>query len=697
MGKNFPFARHKSAAARADKSAQRIAVAPAASRGPRFEDTILLEKRFEELKLTGNLPSPTGVGLAILKLTQREDASLDDLVAVIQGDPTLTGRIIKLANSAQVGGTVPVTTPHAAVMRLGFKTVRSVSLGFSLLSGNRVGRCPGFDYDDFWSHSLAAAAASQALSVSRTGIAPSDAFTCALLSGMGRLALASIHPQEYEGVLERARGLSSQELANIEQECFGTHHRELAAAMLRDWKLPTHYSEAVLVVGGGSVPEDVLEGSACTLGCILRDARDLARALTLKVDAPSASIRRVHADLEALRARLGLDPAQMARLWSEVSASWSAWGEMIQVRARPSLVIGEIQRRAQTPDTDEAGAGAVPGQAPVESAVAEPSTLRVLLVGHEARALQAICPRIDSEGYALAIAQSAREGLELALAQGSHVVVVDLDRCAADGLELVQTLRQSRLGGRMHFLALTEREDAPVLLQALENGVDEHVLKRADPAFLVARLRAAYRALQLSDRVEALLREREDQLSQLAILTRKLQVTAVTDPLTGVFNRRYALERLDREIKAARAASRPLSVIMLDLDRFKSVNDGYGHDVGDQVLRETARLLKATLRKGDTPCRMGGEEFLVICPHAGLTDALGIAERLRAATRQNVIEVGEFRRAVTISQGVAELDAVHSSVEALIKRADECVYLAKERGRDRVVGAREPAPLRDAV
>lgn len=109
----------------------------------------MLDKQFEELKLTGNLPSPAGVGLAILQVTQREEASLDEVVGVLQADPTLTGRILKLSNSGEACGYQPATTVREAAMRLGLRTVRSVSLGFSLLAGHRTGRCQAFDYDDF--------------------------------------------------------------------------------------------------------------------------------------------------------------------------------------------------------------------------------------------------------------------------------------------------------------------------------------------------------------------------------------------------------------------------------------------------------------------------------------------------------------------------------------------------------------------
>ncbi len=659
----------------------------------------MLDKRFEELKLTGNLPSPTGVGLAILQVTQREEASLDEVVGVLQADPTLTGRILKLSNSGEACGYQPATTVREAAMRLGLRTVRNVSLGFSLLAGNRTGRCQAFDYDEFWSHSLAVAVAAQTVAELRRDVTPSEAFTCGLLSGMGRLALASIHPAAYEGVLERARGQSSQILAEIEQESLGTNHRELAAAMLRDWKLPGHYADAVGLVGSGASLEDLPEVAARKLAGTLQDARDLARALSLQIDASAEASARVSADLERMRARLGLAPAALEELWNKVSTGWRAWGDSMRIRAQARLGLVDIHQRAQgagasaapAPDLSPASAAERP-----DAGGAAPTGLRVLLVGLEPELQPELRAVLARDGHAVALAGDGREGLARALEQAPHVVVSAWETAGLDGLELVRSLRKSEVGVRMQFILLCERHKESRLLEAFEDGVDEYVLKPFDPRIVLAHVRSAQRVVRLNERVEALLREREGQLSQLAILNRKMQAVMVTDALTGLLNRRYALDRLQKEVAVACNGSRPLSVIMIDIDHFKAVNDDHGHDVGDAVLRETAGLLRGALRKSDTPCRLGGEEFLVICPGADLCAAGNIAERLRCCARDNVIHFGTFNRSVTISLGVAQLDPAHPEADALIKSADQRVYLAKQGGRDRVVSADPPQAARRA-
>lgn len=659
----------------------------------------MLEKLFAELKLTGNLPSPNGVGLALLQITQRSDASIDEVVAVLQADPTLTGRILKMANSALLTVSQPATTAREAAMRLGLRAVRNVGLGFSLLAGNRSGRCTGFDYDDYWSHSLATAVGCQLVAERSGGVEPSEAFTCGLLSGIGRLALASVHSQAYERLLERARGLSSARLAELESECLGTHHRELAAAMLRDWKLPAAYSDAVGLVGSGQSADELLDPASARLARVLQGARDLSRAMTAPADADAATCRARLGELAALAGRLGLDAQGFSVLWQRCVEEWKRWGDTMKVRAELQLTLGELRRRT----VDGALA---PRQAPgalsetalvrVESETA-PRGLRVLLVGTDAMATRLLSVHLARDGHKVESASHGEQALSKALEQQPHVLVTEWNLPGVSGLEVVRTLRQSELGARVHVILLAGRDEERRILEAFDDGVDEYLTKPCDPRVLQARVRAAQRVVGLDERVQALLRERETQLGHLAIASRKLQTAAVTDTLTGLPNRRYAMERLEKEQATALAEGRPLSVVMIDIDRFKSVNDQFGHDVGDAVLREVAEVLHGAVRRTDVVCRLGGEEFLAICPNTALDKATLVAERMRGQCGAHVVDAGGFGRSVTLSLGVAELDRAQPGVDALVKRADERVYLAKQGGRDRVVAADAPAAGRSRV
>jgi diguanylate cyclase (GGDEF)-like protein/PAS domain S-box-containing protein len=180
-------------------------------------------------------------------------------------------------------------------------------------------------------------------------------------------------------------------------------------------------------------------------------------------------------------------------------------------------------------------------------------------------------------------------------------------------------------------------------------------------------------------------------------LREALRTQSIKDPLTGLYNRRYLTEMLDREIRRAVRAEQPLGVLILDLDHFKNFNDTYGHDAGDTVLREAALFLTKSVRAEDVVCRFGGEEFVVILPTADLTAAIARAERIRSKMRElTVLHQGQAVGIVTVSVGVAALPDHGITPDALLEAADAALYRAKREGRDRVVAADSPKLEREA-
>jgi diguanylate cyclase (GGDEF)-like protein len=176
-------------------------------------------------------------------------------------------------------------------------------------------------------------------------------------------------------------------------------------------------------------------------------------------------------------------------------------------------------------------------------------------------------------------------------------------------------------------------------------------------------------------------------------LREALRNQSIRDPLTGLYNRRYLEETMERETRRAVRAEHGLGLLMLDLDHFKKFNDTYGHDAGDAVLRETASFLTKSVRSEDIVCRFGGEEFVIILPMADLEASHGRAERIRSKLRElTILHQGKSLGIVTVSVGVAELPQHGTSPHDLIAAADAALYRAKREGRDRVVVA-DPAPL----
>jgi hemerythrin len=178
-----------------------------------------------------------------------------------------------------------------------------------------------------------------------------------------------------------------------------------------------------------------------------------------------------------------------------------------------------------------------------------------------------------------------------------------------------------------------------------------------------------------------------DRTADLSEANRQLEEMALTDALTSLPNRRHAMARLAKEWKDSAATGYPLACMMIDADGFKQVNDKYGHDAGDEVLRQLSRQLRQSMRTDDAVCRLGGDEFLIICPKSNLDNAMRIAEQMRQRIAQMRVSAGNGEWLGSISVGVAGRTSEMRTIEDLIKAADEGVYLAKQNGRNCVASS----------
>lgn len=177
----------------------------------------------------------------------------------------------------------------------------------------------------------------------------------------------------------------------------------------------------------------------------------------------------------------------------------------------------------------------------------------------------------------------------------------------------------------------------------------------------------------------------QTELSRLRKELQSLELQVIRDPLTGLYNKRHFDRVLDTEMERSRRSLQTLSIILLDLDHFKTINDSFGHPVGDQVLQRAAQICRDELRMIDVPCRYGGEEFVIILPATPLMTAVQVAERLRLALRQMPISTHKGDLTITASFGVSAFRHEQKiSATALVDRADQKLYEAKRSGRDRV-------------
>ncbi|MFA7290626.1 MAG: diguanylate cyclase [Rhodocyclaceae bacterium] len=620
-------------------------------------------KKFEQVKAMGELPSPKGAALTIIRLTQRDDVSAAQLEHAIKTDPAFVGRLLKAANAAGRNSGRPVVAIADALKVLGLGVVRNLALGFSLVSGYRKGGCERFDFDRFWNRSLLTGLAYQEIVRQSGAIGPEEAFCCGLLADIGSLALATLHPKAYAQLLEELGDAPDPALVRAREEAlFLLAHDDLSAAMLSDWGLPRQLIEALYYrsqperskFAAGSRGERLL--SAAMLAgqvadvCLLDEVQRADRLGSL-ADASCA---------------LTILPDALEQLVDGVSAQWREWGAMLQLSVSTPPPYAQMVRAA------------------VSSAAGAADGLRVLVAVSDRQERDQILGLLGALGYGTFAVDNGEAALAAALDAEPQILVVDAVLDGIDGIGLIRALRETKLGRGAYMLLLTAGGDEDRLVEAYEAGADDYLVKPLKERVLAARLRAGARVAELQVEVERDHREMKHFAAELAVTNRRLHEAAITDPMTGFYNRRYALERLEEEWAASNRSRKPLSCMMIDLDRFKLINDTYGHDVGDRVLTDIAAVLQQNLRANDVICRVGGDEFLVISPDTDAESVRACATRLMAAADKILVETPRGLVRCGVSIGVATRSEGVATMAMLMKAADEGMYQAKISGRRRI-------------
>jgi two-component system cell cycle response regulator len=301
-------------------------------------------------------------------------------------------------------------------------------------------------------------------------------------------------------------------------------------------------------------------------------------------------------------------------------------------------------------------------------------TERVLVAEDSALLRRMLGDVLRQHGWTVLEAADGRAALALAHAHNPSVLLMAREMEGLDGMAVLDALRSEPRTADMPVVFVTGHTDARDLAEGLERGAHDYVRKPVDPVELVARIRAALRLRALHD--------------ELARRNAELEQLARTDVLTGLANRRHADDVLRATIASARRHGRALCAVVIDIDRFKAVNDAHGHAAGDAVLREIAVRLTAGLREEDLAARWGGEEFLLLLPDS--PDATVVCERLRTSISERPVNVhGLLELSVSASFGWAPWTGEETG-EALVARADVALYAAKAGGRDRVVSATAP-------
>jgi diguanylate cyclase (GGDEF)-like protein len=624
---------------------------------------------YGQLKTSGHLPSPKGVAFAVIQLLQRDDYKIDDLIHLVRSDPAIAGRLLKFANVAKFGGGRPVVSIAKAVMSLGAFRVRDLVLGFSLLQGNRGGACRGFDYPGFWSRALATAIAAQALTA-HSQIAAEESFTLGLLSDVGKLALASLHPDRYCVVVAAAGG-APQDVLAAERRAFAMHHRELGATMLTEWGLPNILASAAYHVDAPDAAGFPDGSRHHVLTLTLNFAQTLAEICV----AAEPERWTMMPQLYTRAARLGINPDELGALADGIVARWREWGQTLEIKTRELPSFAHLLSHVPTVPVSQGELPGIPSP-PVRSAL--------LIAAADDADGAAVAGTLAAEGYGVRRISGVTDGLVVALRDTPELILVAIGAGEGDALAFCRDFRESTLSRDTRVILIGGRDEEVLLLRGMEAGADDFLLRPVTESTLKARLRAIDKSLQLREEIRQERRSVVRTAHEWASTQRRLMLVALTDPLTNLPNRRHGMDYLAAEWVFSNANNQLLGCLMVDIDHFKKINDSHGHEAGDEIITQVARLLQVGLRAEDMAFRYGGEEFCIVSPGSDGEVAHMLGERIRQSIEAERFEYQGQAIAVTVSIGLAVMLPGYRSASDLIRAADAALYRAKQAGRNRV-------------
>jgi two-component system, cell cycle response regulator len=498
----------------------------------------------DKIRSAENLPSLPTVAIQVLQMTHADDLSVADIARVIQNDPALTSKILRVVNSSLFGMSRKISSLQQAMVVLGLRTVKVMVLSFSLVDSMNKKRSRGFDYQMYWRRSLTTAVIARLLADRLHKNLADEAFVAGLLCDIGMLAAVQCAGDLYAPVVAQYKK-TKQTPQHVEQEILGLTHEDITGALMDHWGLPEELTEAARAhhqkVGGN--------------GTGLSTRSPLPRVL------------------------------QAASALSDIFVADTYAGHLEHAR-------NEIVQR-------------LPIAGPM---------------------LDAVLDEIDTHVKETASLFDLNIGQTLSYAEIQMAAMTQLTRLSmAAELERAQTAERERLAHR--------------------------------------------------------------QVEELNCQNRELTQKATTDALTGIANRAALDRRLVEDTQNCKAHRMPIGVLLMDLDRFKKLNDAFGHQTGDEALRMVGGALKQLETETQFPARYGGEEFAMVVVNATVRELRALAEQIRLTVTRLRVPHGDRFIPITMSLGVAHMNPDDPGLEPreLVKRADHCLYEAKNSGRNRVV------------
>ncbi len=339
-------------------------------------------------------------------------------------------------------------------------------------------------------------------------------------------------------------------------------------------------------------------------------------------------------------------------------------------RAKSMLRLKQYQDQLMLRTRSETDFGK--GHGPLAAAAGIKRRQHVLVVEDNDKDLRLLSGQIEDQAFDLSVAHDGEAALQTILAGGIDLVLLDIFLPGMDGFEVCQRLKESAATRDIQVALITCLQDLEGKIKGMELGADDYLVKPVDGRELSARVKALLAKKSYLDRLHA---HYEQALS-----------SAISDGLTGLYNQTYFKKYLELELKRSLRQNYPTSLLMLDLDDFKGLNDRFGHPAGDKVLQEFARLIREAIREVDLAARYGGEEFAVVLPYSDAQGARVVAERILTALRDLRLtgEMGADHEMITASIGIAACPASARDARALIQMADTMLYRAKQNGKNRV-------------
>ncbi|NNM79192.1 MAG: HDOD domain-containing protein [Gallionella sp.] len=449
------------------------------------------QSRFTQLKITGRLPTPKGVALEVINLTQRENAPNHEIVRLINTDAALSLRVIKAANVLLGYISRPVATVDDAVTVLGARALRQLVLGLALILDYRHGPCKQFDYGRFWVHSLLTAIAARHLARRLRILTPDEIFTVGLLGDIGRLALATVYAEDYGALLVQSAGSSWVELQQRESEQFGFDERELSEAILADIHFPGIFQTLVREYRQPETSQAIHGSREWQLLYLLHTASLLADVCM----ASRAERGKLVSRLRFQAVRLGVEADALAEVGDACLRDWPDWSALLGMEPLEILPFDELLLEGD-------GVAEVSAAAQHDDSMPATHPLRVLLVEDD-RVMSALLESLLSRaGHTVSCARNGVEALAMIAQHRPQLIIADWVMPEMDGISLCRTLRETAGWQDVYFIVMGAQDDTDKQVEAFAAGVDDYLVKPLNTRILFARLCAAMRVVKLQEALQ---------------------------------------------------------------------------------------------------------------------------------------------------------------------------------------------------